>query len=78
MPLVKLIVGLMCQAAQGPRAQSRPLFKSAIDEVIRLRQDWKEQVVLRLAWVTASRWGEIAVLTTTNLLPQTDESVTLV
>ncbi|RNC56784.1 trans-sialidase, partial [Trypanosoma cruzi] len=37
-----------------------------MNQVIRSRTDWKERVVLRLAWITASRWSEIASLTPKN------------
>ncbi|KAF8298604.1 hypothetical protein TcYC6_0067720 [Trypanosoma cruzi] len=34
-----------------------------MNQVIRSRTDWRERVVLRLAWITASRLFEIAALT---------------
>ncbi|RNE98109.1 hypothetical protein TcG_12361 [Trypanosoma cruzi] len=59
-PLDMMILGLQKIAA-------RPLTKEEMNQVIRSRTDWKERVVLRLAWITASRWSEIAALTPTAI-----------
>ncbi|EKG06268.1 hypothetical protein TCSYLVIO_002634, partial [Trypanosoma cruzi] len=40
--------------------------KEEMNQVIRSRTDWKERVVIRLAWMAASRWSEIAALTPNN------------
>ncbi|RNE97821.1 hypothetical protein TcG_13091, partial [Trypanosoma cruzi] len=39
---------------------------------IRSRTDWKERVVARLAWITASRWSEIAALSPNNFTLKRD------
>ncbi|RNE95893.1 trans-sialidase [Trypanosoma cruzi] len=48
-----------------------------MNQVIRSRTDWKERVVLRLAWITASRCSEIAVLTPNNLKLKPDGAIIL-
>ncbi|EKG07667.1 hypothetical protein TCSYLVIO_001201 [Trypanosoma cruzi] len=62
-PLDMMILGLQKIAARSETKQARPLTKEEMNQVIRSRTDWKERVVLRLAWITASRWSEIASLT---------------
>ncbi|RNC48059.1 hypothetical protein TcCL_NonESM01987 [Trypanosoma cruzi] len=49
-------------AARSETRQARPLTKEGMNQLIRSRTDWRERVVLRLAWMTASRWSEIAAL----------------
>ncbi|RNC45086.1 hypothetical protein TcCL_NonESM05211 [Trypanosoma cruzi] len=49
--------------ARSETKQTSPVTEEEMNQVIRSRTDWKERVVLRLAWITASRWSEIAVLT---------------
>ncbi|EKG03402.1 hypothetical protein TCSYLVIO_005553 [Trypanosoma cruzi] len=44
------------------KVAARPSTKKGAEECIRSRTDWKERVVARLAWITASRWSEIAAL----------------
>ncbi|ESS61200.1 hypothetical protein TCDM_11223 [Trypanosoma cruzi Dm28c] len=46
-------------------------------QVIRSRTDWKQHVVLRLAWITASRWSEIAALTPNNFTMEADGALIL-
>ncbi|PWV14416.1 hypothetical protein C3747_36g309 [Trypanosoma cruzi] len=46
-------------------------------QVIRSRTDWKERVVLRLAWITASCLFEIAVLTPKNFKLKADGALIL-
>ncbi|KAF8279094.1 hypothetical protein TcYC6_0004190 [Trypanosoma cruzi] len=43
--------------------QARPLTKEWLNQPIRSRTDWKERVVFRLLWITASRLFEILALT---------------
>ncbi|RNC33474.1 hypothetical protein TcCL_Unassigned03826 [Trypanosoma cruzi] len=50
-------------AARSETQQARPLTKEGMDQFIRSRTNWRERVVFRLAWITASRWSEIAALT---------------
>ncbi|RNC36576.1 hypothetical protein TcCL_Unassigned00439, partial [Trypanosoma cruzi] len=40
--------------------------KRWMNQVIRSRTDWRERVAFRLAWMTASRWSEIAALIPNN------------
>ncbi|PWU94337.1 hypothetical protein C3747_280g32 [Trypanosoma cruzi] len=54
-----------------PRRGPPPLMK------LGGRTDWKERVVLRLAWITASRWSEIAALTLKNFTLEADGTLTL-
>ncbi|ESS55379.1 trans-sialidase [Trypanosoma cruzi Dm28c] len=48
-----------------------------MNQVICSRTDWKERVVLRLAWITASRWSEIAALTAKNFSLEPDGTLIL-
>ncbi|KAF8290929.1 hypothetical protein TcBrA4_0115870 [Trypanosoma cruzi] len=48
-----------------------------MNQVIRSRTDWKERVVFRLAWITASRWFEIAALTPNNSTLKPDGALIL-
>ncbi|ESS61054.1 hypothetical protein TcG_04305 [Trypanosoma cruzi] len=52
-----------------------PLRKEEMNQVIRSRTDWKERVVFRLAWITASRWSEIAALTAKNFKLKADGNI---
>ncbi|RNF17481.1 solanesyl-diphosphate synthase [Trypanosoma cruzi] len=54
-------------AARSETKQARPLTKEEMNQVIRSLTDWKERVVFRLAWITASRLFEIAALTPTAI-----------
>ncbi|KAF8295401.1 hypothetical protein TcBrA4_0070430 [Trypanosoma cruzi] len=62
-----VIMGLQKIAARSETKQARPVTEEEMNQVIRSRTDWKERVVLRLAWITASRWSEIAALTPTAI-----------
>ncbi|RNC34167.1 SH3 domain protein [Trypanosoma cruzi] len=57
--------------------QARPLTEEEMNQVIRSRTDWKERVVLRLAWITASRLFEIAALTPNNFTLEPDGALIL-
>ncbi|KAF8287622.1 putative trans-sialidase [Trypanosoma cruzi] len=48
-----------------------------MNQVIRSRTDWRERVVFRLAWITASRWFEIASLTPNNFAMEPDRTIIL-
>ncbi|RNF20355.1 SH3 domain protein [Trypanosoma cruzi] len=48
-----------------------------MDQYIRSRTDWKERVVLRLAWITASRWSGIAAFTPNNSTMKPDGTLIL-
>ncbi|KAF8283303.1 hypothetical protein TcYC6_0008890 [Trypanosoma cruzi] len=47
-----------------------------MDQFIRSRTDWKERVVFRLAWMTASRWSGIAALTPNSFTLEPDGAIT--
>ncbi|ESS55838.1 trans-sialidase [Trypanosoma cruzi Dm28c] len=76
-PLEMVILGLQKIAARSETKQARPLTKEEMNQVIRSRTDWKERVVLRLAWITASRWSEIAALTAKNFSLEADGTLIL-
>ncbi|RNE98947.1 hypothetical protein TcG_12124 [Trypanosoma cruzi] len=48
-----------------------------MNQLIRSRTDWKQHVVLRLAWMTASRCSEIAALTPNNFTMEADGALIL-
>ncbi|ESS66640.1 hypothetical protein TCDM_04755 [Trypanosoma cruzi Dm28c] len=73
-PLGMAILGSRKIAARSETKQARPLTKEERDQVIRSRADWKERVVVRLAWIT-SRWPEIAALTPNNVTLEPDGTV---
>ncbi|RNC33700.1 trans-sialidase [Trypanosoma cruzi] len=76
-PLDMMILGLQKIAERSETKQARPLKEEEMNEVIRSRTDWKERVVLRLAWITASRWSEIAALTVKNFTLEADGALIL-
>ncbi|KAF5220790.1 hypothetical protein ECC02_006212 [Trypanosoma cruzi] len=76
-PLDMMILGLQKIAARSETKQARPLTEEEMNQVIRSRTDWKERVVLRLAWITASRWSEIAALTPKNFTMEPDGTLIL-
>ncbi|ESS67919.1 trans-sialidase [Trypanosoma cruzi Dm28c] len=76
-PLDMMIMGLQKIAARSETKQARPLTKEEMNQVIRSRTDWKERVVVRLAWITASRWSEIAALTAKNFSLEADGALIL-
>ncbi|KAF8290148.1 hypothetical protein TcBrA4_0134810 [Trypanosoma cruzi] len=73
-----MILGLQKVAVRSETKQARPLTKEEMNQVIRSRTDWKERVVLRLAWITASRWSEIAALTAKNFKLKADGTLFLI
>ncbi|RNC60534.1 hypothetical protein TcCL_ESM01701 [Trypanosoma cruzi] len=46
-----------------------------MNQVIRSRTEWRERVVFRLAWITASRWFGIASFTPNNFKLEADGSL---
>ncbi|RNC49712.1 trans-sialidase [Trypanosoma cruzi] len=58
-----VILGLAKIAARSETKQARPLTTEKMNQFVRSRTDWKQCVVLRPAWMTASCWSDIAVLT---------------
>ncbi|RNF05233.1 putative trans-sialidase [Trypanosoma cruzi] len=80
-PLDMMILGLQKIAARSETKeemnQACPVTKEEMHQVIRSRTDWKQHVVLRLAWITASRWSEIAALTPNNFTMEADGALIL-
>ncbi|KAF8297380.1 trans-sialidase [Trypanosoma cruzi] len=76
-PLGMMILGLQKIAARLETKQARPLTKEEMTQVIRSRTDWKQHVVVRLAWITASRCSEIAALTPNNFTLEPDGALIL-
>ncbi|RNC38073.1 trans-sialidase [Trypanosoma cruzi] len=79
-PLDMMILELQKVAARSETRQTkqaRPLTEEEMNQVIRSRTDWKERVVLRLVWITASRWSEIAALTPNNFTLEADGALIL-
>ncbi|EKG05877.1 SH3 domain protein, putative [Trypanosoma cruzi] len=76
-PLDMMIMGLQKIAARSETKQARPLTKEEMNQVIRSRTEWKERVVLRLAWITASLWSEVAALSPNNSTMEPDGTVVL-
>ncbi|RNC48546.1 trans-sialidase [Trypanosoma cruzi] len=76
-PLDIMILGLQKIAARSETKQARPLTEEGMNQFIRSRTDWKECVVLRLAWMAASRLFEIAALTPNNSTLEPDGTVIL-
>ncbi|KAF8300566.1 putative trans-sialidase [Trypanosoma cruzi] len=72
-----MILGLQKIAARSETKQARPVTEEEMNQVIRSRIDWKERVVLRLAWITASRCSEIAALTPKNFIMEPDGTIIL-
>ncbi|KAF8290706.1 hypothetical protein TcBrA4_0120780 [Trypanosoma cruzi] len=76
-PLDMMILGYKRLRRDRRRSRRAPLTKEEMNQVIRSRTDWKERVVLRLAWITASRWSEIAALTAKNFSLEADGTLIL-
>ncbi|RNE98388.1 trans-sialidase [Trypanosoma cruzi] len=76
-PLDMMILGLQKIAARSEKKLARRLTEEGMDQVIRSRTDWRERVVLRLAWITASRWSEIAALTANSFTLKPDGALIL-
>ncbi|RNF19469.1 trans-sialidase [Trypanosoma cruzi] len=72
-----MIMGLQKIAVRSETKQARPVTEEEMNQVIRSRTDWKERVVIRLAWITASRLFEIAALTPNNFTLEADGALIL-
>ncbi|RNC34322.1 trans-sialidase [Trypanosoma cruzi] len=57
--------------------KARPVTEEEMNQVIRSRTDWKERVVLRPAWIMASRLFEIAALIPNNFKLKPDGALIL-
>ncbi|RNC49191.1 putative trans-sialidase [Trypanosoma cruzi] len=71
-PLGMAILRFKKVAAPSETKQACPVREEEMNQVIRIRTDWRERVVFRLAWITASRWFEIAVFTPNNFKLEPD------
>ncbi|EKG01108.1 hypothetical protein TCSYLVIO_007910 [Trypanosoma cruzi] len=76
-PLDMAALRLQKIAARSETKQARPVTEEGMNQVIRSRIDWRESVVLRLAWITASRLFEIAALTPNNFTLDPDGALIL-
>ncbi|KAF8289340.1 hypothetical protein TcYC6_0024340 [Trypanosoma cruzi] len=76
-PLGMMILGLQKIAARWETQQARPLTKEGMGQFIHSRTDWKERVVFRLVWTTASRWSEVAAFTPNNFTLERDGTIIL-
>ncbi|KAF8279500.1 hypothetical protein TcBrA4_0103170 [Trypanosoma cruzi] len=76
-PLDMVILGLKEIAARTETEQTHPSTEDEMNQVILSRTDWRERVVFRLAWITASRWSDIAALTPNNFTLERDGTVIL-
>ncbi|RNC38401.1 hypothetical protein TcCL_NonESM12348 [Trypanosoma cruzi] len=72
-----VILGLQKLAARTETEQTHPSTEEEMDQYIRSRTDWRERVFLRLAWITASCWSEIAALTPKNFTLEADGTLIL-
>ncbi|KEG05937.1 trans-sialidase, partial [Trypanosoma grayi] len=68
-PVQMFLAGLQRKAAASPIKEARPMERRGLDLVGYLSTLENGQLTLRLAWVTASRWGEIALLQKENFIP---------
>ncbi|ESS55384.1 hypothetical protein TcG_07659 [Trypanosoma cruzi] len=59
-------------AARSETKQVRSSTTEEMNQFIRSRTDWRQRVVLRIAWILASRWSEIAALTLKNFTLEPD------
>ncbi|RNE95464.1 hypothetical protein TcG_13388 [Trypanosoma cruzi] len=66
-----------CSGFGVTKVAVRSETKEEMNQVIRSRTDWKERVVIRLAWITASRCSEIAALTAKNFSLEADGTLIL-
>ncbi|KAF8299702.1 hypothetical protein TcYC6_0062610 [Trypanosoma cruzi] len=76
-PLEMVILGLQKIAARSETKQARPLTKEGMGQFIHSRTDWKERVVFRLVWITASCLFEIAALTPNSFTLERDGTIIL-
>ncbi|EKG01877.1 hypothetical protein TCSYLVIO_007113 [Trypanosoma cruzi] len=76
-PLGMMILGLQKIAPRSETKQARPLTEEGMDQFVRNRTGWRERVVVRLAWITASRLFEIAALTPNNSTLEADGALIL-
>ncbi|RNC58626.1 trans-sialidase, partial [Trypanosoma cruzi] len=76
-PLDMVILGIQRIAARSERKQAHPLKNEWVDGYIRSRTDWKQRVVFRPAWITASCRSEIAALTPNNFTLEPDGTIIL-
>lgn len=69
--------GLARATAHEPVNHAVPMTPVDMVALIRLASDPYDRTVLRLAWSTASRWGEIQKLTTDHFKPREDGKIIL-
>ncbi|KAF5218866.1 trans-sialidase [Trypanosoma cruzi] len=76
-PLDMMILGLPKIAARSETKQVRSSTTEGMGQFVRSRTDWRERVVLRLAWITASCRSGIAALTLNNFAMEPDGTIIL-
>ncbi|RNC39060.1 putative trans-sialidase [Trypanosoma cruzi] len=76
-PLGMAILGLQKIAARSGTKQARPSTNEGMNQLIRSRTEWKERVVFRLAWITASCWSEVSAFTSNNFTTEPDGALIL-
>lgn len=74
-PLDALIQGLQRCAAKEDKRQARPLKREEMFQILDQLPFLDQRVALRLAWITASRWGEVGMLRRRNFVIQPDKTV---
>ncbi|KAF8279278.1 hypothetical protein TcYC6_0019670 [Trypanosoma cruzi] len=68
-PLDMMILGLQKIAARWETKRTRPLTEEEMNQVIRSRTNWRERVILRLAWIPGSA-GHLNVVPGSSTLCQ--------
>ncbi|KAF5225365.1 trans-sialidase [Trypanosoma cruzi] len=76
-PLGMVILELQKIAARSETQQAHPLTKEGMGQFIHSQTNWKERVVFRLAWITASRCFEIAATAPNNFTLERDGNIIL-
>eukprot|EP00796_Vickermania_ingenoplastis_P011453 gene11453-biopygen8317 len=66
---VSVLRALQRLSAAEPVQQAIGIAPIDMIRLIALAPDWQTRIVLRLAWMTASRWAEVAALTTDCFRP---------
>ncbi|KEG06114.1 trans-sialidase, partial [Trypanosoma grayi] len=77
-PARMFLAGLQRKAAADPIKQTRSMKRWEADLFSNMLTSENGRVALRLAWVTASRWGEIALLQKENFIPHPQHKEALI
>ncbi|KPA73344.1 putative trans-sialidase [Leptomonas pyrrhocoris] len=71
------LAGCRKREAKEEVRQAAPITPADMRALVEGAPSWADATVMQLAWMTASRWGEVKDLRGENLLPQPDGSVIL-